>query len=97
MENKRFTANEAREIAKDNIINNLPPNQKEAYNIIVNKIKELSYQGIRYWVINDDDEYYKYLYPSVLNILSDDGFTIVDNYADEEWDYQYFGKIINWE
>lgn len=96
MEIKRFTANEAQQIAKDNVINNLQPKQREAYNIIVSKIKELSYQGIRYWVVNDDDEYYKYLYPIVLNILSNDGFTIVDNYADEEWDYQYFGKIIRW-
>lgn len=96
MEIKRFTANEAQQIAKDNVINNLQSKQKEAYNIIVSKIKELSYQGIRYWVVNDDDEYYKYLYPIVLNILSNDGFTIEDNYADEEWDYQYFGKIIKW-
>jgi hypothetical protein len=96
MEIKRFTASEAQQIAKDNVINNLQPKQKEAYNIIVSKIKELSYQGIRYWVVNDDDEYYKYLYPIVLNILSNDGFTIEDNYADEEWDYQYFGKIIRW-
>ncbi len=96
MEIKRFTVNDAREIAKDNVINNLQPKQREAYNIIVSKIKELSYQGIRYWVVNNDDEYYKYLYPIVLNILSNDGFTIVDNYADEEWDYQYFGKIIRW-
>lgn len=96
MEIKRFTANEAQQIAKDNVINNLQPKQREAYNIIVSKIKELSYQGIRYWVVNDDDEYYKYLYPIVLNILSNDGFTIEDNYADEEWDYQYFGKIIKW-
>lgn len=96
MENKRFTANVAIEIANDNVINSLEPKQREAYNTIVNKIKELSYQGIRYWVVNDDNEYYKYLYPSILDILSDDGFTIVDNYADEEWDYQYFGKIISW-
>ena len=96
MEIKRFTANEAQQIAKDNVINNLQSKQREAYNIIVSKIKELSYQGIRYWVVNDDDEYYKYLYPIVLNILSNDGFTIEDNYADEEWDYQYFGKIIKW-
>lgn len=96
MENKRFTANDAIEIANDNVINNLEPKQREAYNTVVNKIKELSYQGIRYWVVNDDNEYYKYLYPIVLDILSDDGFTIVDNYADEEWDYQYFGKIISW-
>lgn len=96
MEIKRFTANEAQQIAKDNVINNLQSKQKEAYNIIVSKIKELSYQGIRYWVVNNDDEYYKYLYPIVLNILSNDGFTIEDNYADEEWDYQYFGKIIRW-
>lgn len=96
MENKRFTANDAIEIAKDNVINNLEPKQREAYNTVVNKIKELSYKGIRYWVVNDDNEYYKYLYPIVLDILSDDGFTIVDNYADEEWDYQYFGKIISW-
>lgn len=96
MENKRFTANNAIEIANDNVINSLEPKQREAYNTIVNKIKELSYQGIRYWVVNDDNEYYKYLYPSVLDILIDDGFTIVDNYADEEWDYQYFGKIISW-
>lgn len=96
MEIKRFTASEAQQIAKDNVINNLQPKQKEAYNIIVSKIKELSYQGIRYYVVNDDDEYYKYLYPIVLNILSNDGFTIEDNYADEEWDYQYFGKIIRW-
>ena len=96
MENKRFTANDAMEIANDNVINNLEPKQREAYNTVVNKIKELSYQGIRYWVVNDDNEYYKYLYPNILDILSDDGFTIVDNYADEEWDYQYFGKIISW-
>lgn len=96
MEIKRFTANEAQQIAKDNVINNLESKQREAYNIIVSKIKELSYQGIRYWVVNDDDEYYKYLYPIVLDILSNDGFTIEDNYADEEWDYQYFGKIIRW-
>ena len=96
MENKRFTANDAMEIANDNVINNLEHKQREAYNTVVNKIKELSYQGIRYWVVNDDNEYYKYLYPNVLDILSDDGFTIVDNYADEEWGYQYFGKIISW-
>lgn len=96
MEITRFTANDARQIAKYNIINNLQSHHKEGYYIIINKIKELSYQGIRYWMINDDDEYYKYLYPIVLSILGDDGFTIEDNYADEEWDYQYFGKIIRW-
>lgn len=93
---ERFTADEARQIAKDNIINNLQPHHKEGYYTIINKIKDISYQGIRYWVVDKDDEYYKYLYPIVLNILSDDGFTIVDNYAEEEWDYEYFGKIIRW-
>lgn len=92
----RFTANEAKEIAYDNIINNLQPRQREAYNVIVNKIKDLSSQGIRCWMVDKDNEFYKYLYPIVLNILSDDGFTIKDNYADEEWDYEYFGKIIKW-
>lgn len=92
----RFTANDARQIAKDNVINNLQSHHKEAYNIIVNKIKKLSSQGIRCLVVDKDNEYYKYLYPIVINILSDDGFTIVDNYADEEWDYEYFGKIIRW-
>jgi hypothetical protein len=96
MENTRFTANDARQIAKDNIINNLQSHHKEGYYIIINKIKEISQNGIRYWVVNKDNEYYKYLYTSVLNILSDDGFTIVDNYADEEFDYEYFGKVINW-
>jgi hypothetical protein len=96
MENPRLTANDARQIAKDNVINNLQPQHKEGYYIIINKIKEISQNGIRYWVVNKDNEYYKYLYTSVLNILSDDGFTIVDNYADEEFDYEYFGKVINW-
>ena len=96
MENKRFTANDAMKIANNNVINNLEPKQREAYNTVVNKIKELLYQGIRHWVVNDDNEYYKYLYQNVLDILSNDGFTIVDNYADEEWDYKYFGKIISW-
>lgn len=92
----RFTANDARQIAKDNVINNLQSHHKEGYNIIVNKIKKLSSQGIRCFVVDKDNEYYKYLYPIVLDILSDDGFRIVDNYADEEWDYECFGKIIRW-
>jgi hypothetical protein len=92
----RFTANDARQIVKDNVINNLSPRHKESYNIIVNKIKDLSSQGIRCYVVDKDNEYYKYLYPIVLDILSDDGFTIVDNYAGEEYDYEYFGKIIRW-
>lgn len=92
----RFTANDARQIVKDNVINKLSPSHKESYNIIVNKIKDLSSQGIRCYVVDKDNEYYKYLYPIVLDILSDDGFTIVDNYAGEEYDYEYFGKIIRW-
>ena len=96
MNHTRFTANDARQIAKDNIINNLQPHHKEGYYIIVNKIKELSSQGIRYWSIYKNDEYYKYLYTFVINILKDDGFTIVDNYAEEDFDYEYFGKIIKW-
>lgn len=92
----RFTANDARQIVKDNVINKLSPRHKESYNIIVNKIKDLSSQGIRCYVVDKDNEYYKYLYPIVLDILSDDGFTIVDNYAGEEYDYEYFGKIIRW-
>lgn len=92
----RFTANDARQIVKDNVINNLSPRHKESYNIIINKIKDLSSQGIRCYVVDKDNEYYKYLYPIVLDILRDDGFTIVDNYAEEEYDYEYFGKIIRW-
>lgn len=96
LNNVRFTANEARQIAKDNVINNLQSHHKEGYYSIINKIKDLSFQGIRYWDVNKDDEYYKYLYPIVINILRDDGFTIVDNYAEEDFDYEYFGKIIKW-
>lgn len=92
----RFTANEARQIAKDNVIQNLQSHHKEGYYTIVNKIKKISSQGIRCWVVNKDDEYYKYLYTPVLNILRDDGFQIEDNYAEEAFDYEYFGKIIKW-
>lgn len=39
MEIKRFTANEAQQIAKDDIINRMSPHQKEVYDMIVNTIK----------------------------------------------------------
>lgn len=96
MGNVRFTAKEAKEIATDNVINNLDNKQKFAYNEIVNKIKEISESGQRYWCVDKENEYYKYLNIKIINILIDDGFTIQDNYADEEWDYEYFGKIIKW-
>lgn len=92
----RLTAVEAREIAINNLINSLEDKYKSAYNEIIKKIKEISEAGQQYWCVDKDNEYYKYLNAKVINILQKDGFIIQDNYADEEWDYEYFGKIIKW-